>query len=57
MIQMKSFTRQKQTHRLRDQTYGYQRGRGGGGEGMVREFGLDLYTLLNLRWITNKDLL
>ena len=27
------------------------------GEGIVKEFGLDLYTLLYLRWITNSDLL
>ena len=26
-------------------------------EGIVREFGIDLYTLLYLRWITSKDLL
>ena len=26
-------------------------------EGIVREFGADLYTLLYLKWITNKDLL
>ena len=25
--------------------------------GMVREFGMDVYTLLYLKWITNKDLL
>ena len=30
MIQMNLFTKQKQTHRHRKQTYGYQRGRGGG---------------------------
>ena len=24
---------------------------------MVREFGMDVYTLLYLKWITNKDLL
>ena len=30
MIQMNLFTAQKQTHRFRKQTYGYQRGRGGG---------------------------
>ena len=24
---------------------------------MVREFGMDIYTLLYLKWITNKDLL
>ena len=28
-----------------------------GGEGIVREFGMDMYTLLYLKWITNKDLL
>ena len=25
------------------------------GEGIVREFGMDVYTLLYLKWITNKD--
>ena len=29
----------------------------GWGEGIVREFGMDMYTLLYLRWETNKDLL
>ena len=29
MIQMTLFTKQKQTHRYREQTYGYQRGKGG----------------------------
>ena len=24
---------------------------------MVKEFGMDMYTLLHLKWITNKDLL
>ena len=24
---------------------------------MVREFGMDMYTLLSLKWITSKDLL
>ena len=27
------------------------------GKGIVREFGIDMYTLLYLKWITNKDLL
>ena len=27
------------------------------GEGIVREFGMDMYTLLYLKWETNKDLL
>ena len=26
-------------------------------EGIVREFRMDMYTLLHLKWITNKDLL
>ena len=26
-------------------------------EGIVREFGMDMYTLLYLKWKTNKDLL
>ena len=26
-------------------------------EGIVREFGMDMYTLLYSKWITNKDLL
>ena len=25
------------------------------GEGIVREFGMDMYTLLYLKWITKKD--
>ena len=26
-------------------------------EGIVREFGMDMYTLLYLKWIVNRDLL
>ena len=29
----------------------------GCGEGIYREFGMDMYTLLYLKWITNRDLL
>jgi len=47
MIQMNLFT--KQTHRLERM--------GRAGEGTVREFGINMYTLLYLKWITNKDLL
>ena len=36
-------------------TYGCQVG--GWGEGIVREFGMDTYTLLYLKWMTNKNLL
>ena len=48
---MNLLTKQKETHRLRTQTYGCR------GEGIVREFGKVLYTLLYLKWITCKDLL
>ena len=41
---MNLFTKQKQTHRLRELTNGYQ----GWGKGIVREFGSDIYTLLYL---------
>ena len=45
----------RQTHRHRDQTYGHQ---GEQWEGEIDwEFGIDMYTLLYLKWITNKDLL
>ena len=30
---------------------------GGSGEGMAREFGRDMYTLLYKKWIPSKDLL
>ena len=30
--------------------------RGGQAEAIVREFGMDMYTLLYLKWITKKDL-
>jgi hypothetical protein len=44
-------TKQKETHRLREQIYDCW------GEGIVREFGMDMYTVLYLKCITNKDLL
>ena len=40
---------------MQKKTYGRQ---GDGlGEGIVREFGMDTYTWLYLKWITNTDLL
>ena len=45
----------KQTHRFRKLIYGYQREKVTGRDRL--KFGIDLYTLLNLRQITNKDLL
>ena len=38
MIQVNLFAKHKQTHRLRNKTYGYQRGKAG--EGKVRSLGL-----------------
>ena len=55
MIYVSLFTKHKQIHRLREPTHGCQGERWV--EGRVREFGMDLYTLLYLEWITNKDLL
>ena len=48
MIQMNALTTQKQTHRLREQTYSCQ--------GILKEFGMDMYALLYLKWI-KKNLL
>ena len=55
LIQINLFTKQKQTHRFREWTYGYQWGKLRGVK-VVREFGINMYTLLYLKWITNKDL-
>ena len=48
MIQTNLFRKQKQTHGLREQTYGYWGGRVGEG-GKDWEFGIDMYTLLYLK--------
>ena len=53
---MNLFAKQNETYRLRKQTYGCQGEGMGGGAGIVREFGMDMLTLLYLKWITNKDL-
>ena len=47
-------------HRCRKQTYGHQGGKvaeGWGGGVMNREIGIDIYTLICIKWITNKNLL
>ena len=48
---MNLFTKQKQTHRLKERTYDCQ------GARIVMEFGMDMYTLLYFKWITNRSLL
>ena len=45
-IQMNLFTKKKQTHRLREGTYGYQGGRVGGE--IDWELGIEIYILLYL---------
>ena len=52
---MNLYTKQEQPHRLREGTSGC-RGEEWG-EGTVREFGMDMDTLLYLTWRTSKDLL
>ena len=52
---MNLLTEQKQTHRLRERTYGYQGERSE--NGLVKEHEIDVYTLLYIKWVANKDLL
>ena len=55
MVQMNLFARQKQRHRRRKQMYEHQGGKGGGG--MNWEIGIDMYTPICIKWMTNKNLL
>ena len=48
-------TKQKETHRLGEEAYGCQGM--GQGEGIVGEFGMDMYSLLCLKQIADKDLM
>ena len=60
MVQMNRFAGQKLRHRCREQTYRHQGGKAaGGGDGGVMnwEIGIDMYTLMDIKWITNKNLL
>ena len=56
---MNQFAGQKQRHRSREQTYGHQGGkwRGVGDGGMNWEIGIDIYTLICIKQIANKNLL
>ena len=53
---MNLFTKQEQTHRLIQNELMVAKEEGWGGE-TVREFGMDMYTLLYVKWIINKDLM
>ena len=58
MVQMNRSAGQKLRHRCREQTYGHQGGRAAGGWWWDElEFGIDMYTLICIKWITNKNLL
>ena len=60
MVQMNRFAGQKLRHRGREQTYGHQGGKaaeGGGGGVMNWEIGIDMYTLMCIKRMTNKNLL
>ena len=55
---MNWFARQKQRHRCREQTYGHQGGKageGGSGGGMNWEIGIDIYTVMCIQQVTNKN--
>ena len=60
MVQMNRFAGQKLRYRCREQTYGHQgeKTSGGGGGGVMNwEIGIDIYTLICIKWISNKNLL
>ena len=60
MVQMNLFAGQKLRHRCREQTYGHQGGKwwvGGGGSVLNWAIEIDMYTLMCIKLMTNKNLL
>ena len=60
MVQMNRFAGQRLRHSCREQTYGHQGGKVAGfGDGGVMnwEIGIDVYTLMCIKLMTNKNLL
>ena len=60
LVQMNWFAGQKLRHRCREQMYGHQGRRaeaGGGGGVMNWAIGLDMYTMMCIKLMTNKNLL
>ena len=54
---MNRFAEQKLRHRSREQMYGHQGGKAawGGGCGVMNwEIGIDVYTLVCVKWLTNE---
>ena len=56
MVRMNRFSGQKLRHRCREQTYGHMSGGGDGGV-MNWAIGIDMYTLMCIKLMTNKNLL
>ena len=59
MVPMNRFAGQKLRHRCREQTYGHRGGKaaGGGGGGVMNwEIGIDMYTLMHIKWMINKKI-
>ena len=59
MVQMSWFAGQKLRHKCREQTYGHQGGKSvGGGDGCVLYWaiGFEMYTLMCIKLMTNKNL-
>ena len=59
MVQMSRFSGQKLRHRCREQMCGHQGGKAVGGGGCVMNWviGIDMYTLMCIKLMTNKNLL
>ena len=58
MVQMNQFAGQKLRPTCREQTYGHQRGKVVEGGGVMNwAIGIDMYTLMCIKLMTNKDLL
>ena len=59
MVQMNWFAGQKVRDRSREQTYGHQgaKAAGAGGGGMNWAIGIDMYTLMCIKGMANKNLL
>ena len=59
MVQMNQFAGQKLKHRCREQTYGHQKGKprwGGDGGVLNWAIGIDMYTLMCIKLMTDKNL-
>ena len=60
MVQMNQFAGQTLRHRCREQMCGHQgvKAAADGGGGLMNwEIGIDMYTLMYIKWMTNKNLL